>query len=433
MAIEIKLPSVAAGMEEATLVRWVKIEGETVTKGETLAELETDKAVMEMEAEASGTLGRVLVPDQTDGVPVGTVIGVLMEPGEDASVLDGYQEAQSAADDPDEVAAEKPTGEAEPVAASMAPANGVAGNDSSGERIFASPLARRLAAEHGVELVQLTGSGPHGRIVKLDVERACEATRSSAGTRTSTSWVQSAAAEVPAAAREDRVSSIPHSGMRKTIARRLSESKQQVPHFYLTMDCQVDELLALRARLNAKGANADRSYRLSVNDFVVFAVAKALRRVPEVNASWSDEAMLSYRDVDISVAVATDGGLVTPVIREADRKGLSEISHEIRELVGKARDNRLAPADYQGGGFTISNLGMYGVREFAAIINPPQSAILAVGAVEKRPIVRDDQLEVGSMTTLTLSADHRVVDGAVGARFLSELRAMLEDPMELMV
>ncbi|WP_163576837.1 pyruvate dehydrogenase complex dihydrolipoamide acetyltransferase [Halomonas faecis] len=430
MAIEIKLPSVAAGMEEATLVRWVKSEGESVAKGETLAELETDKAVMEVEAEASGVLGRVLVPGNTDGVPVGTVIGVLMEPGEEASALADYPAEPPAAAEPspagapDGAPADTPRSDradTAPVPRSPRVAEGAEG------RVFASPLARRLAAERGIALEGIEGSGPHGRIVRLDVERARE------GAAATTPTAEDAPLEGAETPTHERVEAIPHSGMRKTIARRLSESKQQVPHFYLTIDCLLDDILDLRERLNAKGERAEPRYRLSVNDFVAFAVAKALRRVPEVNARWSDEAILQYRDIDICVAVATSGGLVTPVVREADRKGLAALSGEIRELAHRARDGKLAPADYQGGGFTISNLGMYGVREFAAIVNPPQAAILAVGAVEKRPVVRNDQLAVGSLMTLTLSADHRVVDGAVGARFLAELKALLEDPLELLV
>lgn len=431
MAIKIELPSVAAGMEEATLVRWVKVEGDQVSKGETLAEMETDKAVMELEAEADGVLGRILVPGGSEGVTVGTMIGVLLEPGEDESALAAFQ-APSAPSEPAAPAAPEPETAPEPQAA---PAQNPVSAESQGQasaperegRVFASPLARRLANEYGLDLSGIQGSGPHGRIVRLDVERAREAAPVQAAAPAAAS-IQ--ASSVPEGARVER---IPNSGMRKTIARRLTESKQQVPHFYLTMEVDVEEMLALRGRLNAKSSGADRKYRLSVNDIVVYAAARALRRVPDVNASWSEEAILRYLDVDVCVAVATEGGLVTPVIHEADRKGLAEISGEIRDLAHRARAGKLAPAEYQGGGFTISNLGMYGIREFSAIINPPQAAILAVGAVEKRPVVRNDQLAVGNVMIMTLSADHRVVDGAVGARFLAELRALLEDPLELLV
>lgn len=425
MAIKIELPSVAAGMEEATLVRWVKAEGDKVSKGETLAEMETDKAVMEMEAEADGVLGRILVPGGTEGVAVGTVIGVLLEPGEDESALASFQAPSAPTADASPAALEPETFPETRAAAKLTPQH------SHGERILASPLAKRLAADYGVDLHSVQGSGPRGRIVRVDVERVREIAPAPSASAAAAPVTKPAAA--PAIVEGTRVQRIPNSGMRKTIARRLAESKQQVPHFYLTVDVQVDELLALRSRLNAKGSKAEPKFRLSVNDIIVYAAACALRRVPAVNSSWSDEAILRYLDVDVCVAVATEGGLVTPVIHEADRKGLAEISGEIRELARKAHDGKLVPADYQGGGFTISNLGMYGVREFAAIVNPPQAAILAVGAVEKRPVVRDDQLVVGSLMTLTLSADHRVVDGAVGARFLAELKALLEDPLELLV
>lgn len=427
MAIEIKLPSVAAGMEEATLVRWVKSEGESVAKGETLAELETDKAVMEIEAEASGVLGRVLVPGNTDGVPVGTVIGELMEPGEDTAALTDLQVEPSKGLEMFSVSspAVAPTGifRTQEVDATLSQ-HALRAVERDEVRLFASPLARRIAADYDVALDGLEGSGPYRRIVRLDVERAREVDSEA---------VAAASTEETVAASNDRDETIPHSSMRKTIARRLCESKLLVPHFYLTTDCLLDELLDLRERLNAKGRLAEPRYRLTVNDFVTFAVAKALRRVPEVNASWGNEAVMQYRDVDVCVAVSTSKGLMTPVVRGADRKDLAVLSGEIRELAHRARNGKLVPADYQGGGFTISNLGMYGIREFAAIINPPQAAILAVGAVEKRPVVRDDQLAVGSLMTLTLSADHRVVDGDVGARFLVELKALLEDPLELLV
>lgn len=427
MAIEIELPSVAAGMEEATLVRWVKAEGDQITRGETVAEMESDKAVMEMGAEADGVLGRILVPGGTEGVAVGTVIGVLLEPGEDKSALASYEQSSAPSTDVPE-----PETALEPEApAAQLPAGQPAPQSAQGKRVFASPLAKRLATEYDIDLTSMQGSGPHGRIVRVDVERVREGAPGQAASMTSAPAAKPAAGT--AVADGVRVEQIPNSGMRKTIGRRLTESKQHIPHFYLTVDVQVDELLALRSRLNAKGSQAEPSYRLSVNDIVVYASARALRRVPEVNSSWSEEAVLRYLDVDVCVAVATEGGLVTPVIREADRKGLAEISAEIRELAHKARDGKLAPSEFQGGGFTISNLGMYGIREFAAIINPPQTAILAVGAVEKRPVVKDDALAVGKVMTMTLSADHRVVDGAVGASFLAELRGLLEDPLNLLV
>ncbi|WP_028241008.1 pyruvate dehydrogenase complex dihydrolipoamide acetyltransferase [Stutzerimonas azotifigens] len=434
MASEILMPSLAAGMEQATLVRWLKQEGDPVSQGEVIAEIETDKAVMEMEAQADGSLGRILVPAGSEEVRVGTPIAILLGAGEDASGLASHSAAGQAVRPDATEAPAVPTPEPDPTAPASAQLNEpltqapapapmrAAAQDDEGERLFASPLARRMAWQQGVDLAGINGSGPHGRIVKLDVERAA------------------AGAPGPVAQPADPVMApdatsverIAHSGMRRTIARRLTEAKQQLPHFYLTLDVQMDALLALRTQLNAKAAQATPAYRLSVNDFIVFAVARALRRVPEVNASWGEEAITRYRDVDVCVAVATEAGLITPVIREADRKGLAEIAGEMRVLAEKARAGRLQPKEYQGGGFTISNLGMYGIREFAAIINPPQAAILAVGAVEKRAIVRDDQLAVGSMMTLTLSADHRVVDGAVGARFMAELKSLLEEPLNLL-
>lgn len=438
MATEILMPSLAAGMEEATLMRWLKHEGDAVAKGDVLAEIETDKAIMEMESEVDGKLGQILVPASPEAVQVGTLIAVVLDEEESSTVLDTYQTVQTAAPQPDSVdfpASPIPEPSFAPDQASVQHSASLsqtshAQTSNSAERVFASPLARRLANQAGITLNSLTGSGPRGRIVRLDVERALQQLPATTATVEITS---PDAAISPQGGTDANVKRIPNSGMRKTIARRLCESKQTVPHFYLTVDCRVDELLELRSKLNANGSQAKPAYKLSVNDFIVFAAAKALRRVPEVNASWTESEVIRYLDVDISVAVATESGLITPVVREVDRKGLSEITTEVRSLADRARAGKLAPSEYQGGGFTISNLGMYGIREFSAIINPPQSAILAVGAVEKRPVVVGDQLAVGSMMTLTLSADHRVVDGSVGARFLSELKDLLEEPLNLLV
>lgn len=438
MATEILMPSLAAGMEEATLMRWLKQEGDAVAKGDVLAEIETDKAVMEMESEVDGKLGQILVPASPEAVQVGTLIAVVLDEEESIAVLDTYQTAQTAAPQPDSAGIPaSPTPAPSPVpdqasvqhSASLAPTPH-AQSSNSAERVFASPLARRLANQAGITLNSLTGSGPRGRIVRLDVERALQQPPAATATVEITS---PDAAISPQSGTDARAERIPNSGMRKTIARRLCESKQTVPHFYLTVDCRVDELLELRSKLNVNGSQAKPAYKLSVNDFIVFAAAKALRRVPEVNASWTEAEVIRYLDIDISVAVATESGLITPVVREVDRKGLAEITTEVRSLADRARAGKLAPSEYQGGGFTISNLGMYGIREFSAIINPPQSAILAVGAVERRPVVVGDHLAVGSMMTLTLSADHRVVDGSVGARFLSELKDLLEEPLNLLV
>ena len=416
MPVAIELTAAAAGMETATLVRWLKAEGEAVSAGEVLAEVETDKAIMEIEAPAAGTLGRIDVPGGSDEVPVGAVIGFLLQDGEDASALPapttGPSEDAPAAATPaaPEPAATPP--EPTPDAAAAAPAAA-----DSGGRLRVSPLARRIAAEHGIELATLSGSGPRGRIVRQDVERAL-----SAGPTPDAATAQAPAAQA-----------IPHTGMRRTIARRLTESKQQVPHFYLSVDCAMDALMDLRRELNRRGERATVPYRLSVNDFLVRAAAQALEAVPAVNVSWQEEALQQYAHADISVAVATDGGLVTPVVRAAEQKGVVALSREITALAERARSGSLTPAEYQGGSFTISNLGMYGIRDFAAIINPPQAAILAAGSVREAPVVRDGALAVGHQLTLTLSADHRAVDGAVAAQFLAALRERLEDPLALLV
>ncbi|WP_116522152.1 pyruvate dehydrogenase complex dihydrolipoamide acetyltransferase [Achromobacter insuavis] len=428
MAHLIKLPSVAADADVGTLHQWLKQEGDTVAVGDALAEIETEKAIVEINAEHAGVLGRIVVQAGPASVPINTVIGVLLAPGEDAAAIDqalaenGAQAAKPAAPAAAAQAATAlaTTANAASTAApaAAAPAASASHNTATdapapGTRRFASPLARRLAAQWHVNLLEVQGTGPRGRIVRRDVEAA----RDRAPVAAAPSGNRAAARRVP------------HSGMRRAIARRLTESKQQVPHFYLTVDCRMDALLALRAQANQGGA-----VKLSVNDFIVRAAALALREVPEVNASWQDDAIEFHAGADISVAVATDGGLVTPIVRDADVKPLSAIAGEIVELAGRAKVNRLKPEEFTGGSLTVSNLGMYGIRQFAAIINPPQAAILAVGAAERRPVVDDNgDLKAATVMTVTLSADHRVVDGAVGARWLAAFRTLIENPVRILL
>jgi pyruvate dehydrogenase E2 component (dihydrolipoamide acetyltransferase) len=416
----IKLPSVAADTSGGTLHQWLKKEGDAVAVGDALAEIETEKAIVEINAEHAGVLGRIVVQAGAASVPVNTVIGVLLAQGEDASAIDralaesGASAVAAAPARPAPAPASDASAPAATPAAAQAPAPAPAADAPvPGGRLFASPLARRLAAQWHVDLLGVTGTGPHGRIVRRDVEAARD---------------RAPAAAAPLAGRP-AARRVPHSGMRRAIARRLTESKQNVPHFYLTVDCRMDALLALRAQANQGGA-----VKLSVNDFIVRAAALALREVPEVNASWHEDAVEYHAGADISVAVATDGGLVTPIVRDADVKPLSAIAGEIAELAGRAKVNRLKPEEFTGGSLTVSNLGMYGIGQFAAIINPPQAAILAVGAAERRPVVDENgALAVASVMTVTLSADHRVVDGAVGARWLAAFRKLIETPVRILL
>lgn len=416
MPIQVFLPASVGADAEVTLAKWYKTEGEAVSEGEPLADIETDKAVLEIAAEASGTLARILVPQGAQGVGAQTPLALIARDGESLDDL----EVPAAPEAAGQAAAPEP---AEPSASIVPfPASGaVEAVVPEGGRIFASPLARSVAHKAGVDLSAISGSGPNGRVIRVDVERYL-VNRPAAPTAAPANL--SAPAAIPPAATQ-----IPHSNVRRVIADRLGESKRTIPHFYLTIDCRMDTLLKLRKQIN----EADMGLKLSVNDFVVKAAALAMCEVPQVNASWADEFMLQHAEVNISVAVSTDGGLLTPIVRNADRKSLSSISTEVRELASRARDGRLQPQEYQGGGFTISNLGMYGVREFAAIINPPQACILAVGATERRPVVRWDELAVGSVMTCTLSADHRVVDGVVGAQFLAAFKRFIEQPLLMMV
>lgn len=414
MPIRILMPALSPTMTEGTLARWLKGEGDAVEPGDIVAEVETDKATMEIEAVDEGVLGRILVPEGTEGVAINTPIAVLVGEGESA-------EAIAEAPPPAAPAAS-------PAAAPSPGGNGAPPAPQPAERLFASPLARRMAAQAGIDLASLSGSGPRGRIVKRDIEAALAKADAAPAPGPAAAPPAPRAPEAPPAPGSGVVA-VPNTGMRKTIARRLAESKQTVPHFYLTVDCDIDALLKTRKELNARSD----AYRLSVNDFIVKAAALALRKTPEANASWTDAATLRYERVDIAVAVAVEGGLVTPVVRDADNKGLAEISAEMADFAARARDGKLKPEEYRGGGFSVSNLGMYGVREFAAVINPPQAGILAVGAGEKRPAVRDGALAIATMMSCTLSGDHRAIDGAIGARFLAAFKGLVEDPLTMLL
>lgn len=422
MATEITMPELSPSMTEANLVRWLKQEGDPVEIGDVLLEIETDKALVDFEAPAGGTLARVTVPAGTLGVKVGTTLAWLLQAGE--AVPGGPSGAQQDALVPPPAMAPVPSDDAPSTAAAAAP-------ESVSGRIASSPLARRLASQHGLTLAAIRGSGPRGRIVQVDIESALRATGTGPAQVTAPPTAQPfiPAASAPGAADGRAYEDIPHTNTRRVIAQRLTESKRQAPHFYLTIDCQVDALLALRAQVNA----AQPARKVSVNDLVIRAVAVALGRVPAANASWTDHAIRRWKDIDISVAVATPAGLITPVLRRADTKSLGALSAEIQELAARAREGRLKPAEYQGGGFSISNLGMFGVREFAAILNPPQACILAVGAGEQRAVVRDGFLAVATVMTCTLSVDHRVVDGAVGAEFLAAFKGLIEQPVGMLV
>ena len=431
MPINVLMPALSPTMTEGNIASWMKKEGEKISAGDLLCEIETDKATMEIEAVDDGVLGKIVTPDGTENVPVNAVIGVILEEGEDASALDGWeipvveappQVVEQAA--PVEVAAQAQAARAAPVApaTSAAPVAQVAPAERPEGRIFASPLARRMAKQSGLDLTAILGSGPKGRIVKVDIEAALSGA------------APAALAPAPAAAPLAAIGpyeDIQTSKMRKIIAQRLQEAKQTVPHFYLTIDCEIDELLKVRKELNGRSDD----YKLSVNDFVVRASALALRKVPECNASWIDGGLRQYTGVDISIAVAIDDGLVTPILRNADHKGLSALSEEMKELAARARAKPmgLAPEEYQGGTFSISNLGMFGIKEFSAIINTPQSMILAVGAGEQRPVVKDGALAIATLMSCTLSVDHRVVDGAAGARFLGAFKGLIEDPLTMLL
>jgi pyruvate dehydrogenase E2 component (dihydrolipoamide acetyltransferase) len=427
MPTNILMPALSPTMTEGTLARWLKKEGEQVRAGDVIAEIETDKATMEVEAVDEGVLGKILVPDGTANVKVNAPIAVLVGEGESA-------DAAPAAPPPAAKAPERAPVET----ASGGPAPVHANGPDKGERVFASPLARRMAQQAGIDLGSLKGTGPNGRIVRVDVESASGKPKPAPAAPAQAAAPVPAAAPPPAAKPAAPITAphklVPNTTMRKVISRRLLESHQTVPFFFVTLDMEIDALLKLRAELNAKSPkDGPAAYKLSVNDFVIKACAATLRRVPEVNASYTEDNMILYDDVDISVAVSLPTGLITPIVRKADQKGLSTISAEIKELGARAKAGKLKPEEFQGGTFSISNMGMFGTKQFTAIINPPQAAILAVGAGEPRPVVKAGQLAVATVMSCTLSVDHRVADGALGAQWMAEFKKIIEDPLSLLL
>lgn len=433
MPIDLLMTQLSPTMTEGRIARWLKKEGDTLESGQVMAEIETDKATMELEVVDEGILHKIVVPEGAT-VAVGTPIAVIRE--EDEEVPADYQPTAGEAPQAEAPAAPAtpatPPSTPVPVAAPVATAEPAPAALSSGSRrIKASPLARRLAKQKGINLAAITGTGPKGRITKADVEKSVKRGINLGGT---------AGAVVPPAPRpmptgplpyhEDEFERVENSMMRKAIARRLTESKQQVPHFYLNVDVEMDRLMDLRAQLNEA---ADGAFKLSVNDFIIKAVAKALQDVPAANASWTETDTLMHKHAHVSVAVAIEGGLITPVIRFAEQKGIVDISNEVKALAVRARAGELQPEEYSGGTFSISNLGMYGIKNFSAIVNPPEGAILAVGGTEERPVVKNGQLAVAKVMTLTLSCDHRVIDGAVGAEFLAALKKHIETPASVLI
>jgi len=426
MPIDVFMTQLSPTMTEGKIARWLKKEGDTLESGEIMAEVETDKATMEMEVVEEGVLHKILQPEGAV-VPVGMPIAIIAEEGEE--VPDDYQPEGGEA--PVETRSEE-AAVTTPAPAAVAPqAPAEEAPVAKAGRIKASPLARRLAKQKGINLAAITGTGPGGRIVKADIEKAVRRGINLGGATAATVTPPvRPLPQGPLPYHEDEYERVENTMMRKAIARRLTESKQHVPHFYLTIDVAMDRLMDLRAQLNEA---ADGAFRLSVNDFIIKAVAKALADVPAANASWTESHTLQHKHAHISVAVAIEGGLITPVIRFAEQKGIVDISNEVKELAGRARAGELKPEEYSGGTFSISNLGMYGIKKFAAIVNPPEGAILAVGGTEDRAVVEDGQVVVKKMMSLTLSCDHRVVDGAVGAEFLAALKKHLETPASVLL
>ena len=437
MPTPILMPALSPTMEEGTLAKWNVKEGDEISSGDVIAEIETDKATMEVEAVDEGVVGKILIDEGTEGVKVNAPIAVLLEDGESAGDIDlgaVSSNAAPAADTPTEPApkaAPVANGGAAPSAAPATPAASAAPTTTSADRVLASPLAKRLAKADGLDLSQVTGTGPHGRIVKRDIEKALKE-----GTGKPAPVQQAAPASVDSRLYPpDSYDAVKVDGMRKVIAQRLTQSfNQEVPHFPLNVDIELDQLLAARARINATSPKeGDGAFKLSVNDFIIKASAMALKAVPAANASFTDEAILLHKHADIGVAVAIDGGLITPIVWKAEEKGLKQISAEIKDMAGRAKARKLKPEEYQGGTFSVSNLGMFGITSFASIVNQPHGAIMSVGAGEQRPVVRDGEIVVRTMMTVTLTCDHRVVDGAVGAEFLAAFKSFIEEPAAMLL
>ena len=464
MPINILMPALSPTMEKGNLSKWLKKEGDTVKSGDVIAEIETDKATMEVEAVDEGTIAKILVPEGTQDVAVNAIIAVLATDGEDvkAAGAGGSTEKPkpaAAAEAPKEVAKEAPKPAAAPApaekAAAPAPAkaaapasNGnVVTNGLTGDRVFASPLAKRLAKDAGIEIGRINGSGPHGRVIKADVEKA----KTGGGLKAPAAAAPSASPSVaPGGAsapsmsdqqilglyQEGDYESVPHDSMRRTIAQRLTAAVNSMPTFYLTVDCDLSKLSSAREEINAaagKDKDGKPLYKLSVNDFVIKAMAVALQKVPEANVSWTESAMLRHKHSDIGVAVALPFGLITPIIRQAEIKSISAISNEMKELAARARSKKLKPNEYQGGATSVSNLGMFGIKDFTAVINPPQSSILAVGTGEERAVVRGGQIVAATMMSVTLSCDHRAIDGALGAELITAFKKLIENPVMMVV
>jgi pyruvate dehydrogenase E2 component (dihydrolipoamide acetyltransferase) len=440
MPTNILMPALSPTMEKGNLSRWLKKEGDKIKSGDILAEIETDKATMEVEAVDEGVLARIVVPDGTADVAVNDVIGVIAGEGEDgaafatasASPAAPAPAAAAPAAAPVSTPAAAPAQAPAPLA-SAASGDGAAVNGRAGPRIFASPLARRIAKMEGLELAAIAGSGPHGRIIERDVKAALAQPRPQTAKAPATPTVQAPASDdvIRKFFEPGSFDEAPHDLMRKAIARRLVEASQTIPHFYLSVDCNLDALLALREDVNASAArdkDGKPAYKISVNDFIIKALALALMRVPDANVTWTEAAMLRHKHADVGVAVSIPGGLITPIIRSADVKSISAISNEMKDLAARAKARKLKPVEYEGGSSSVSNLGMMGIRNFSAIINPPQASILAVGAGEQRVVVKDGAPSIATLMSVTLSTDHRAIDGALGAELLGAFKSLIERP-----